>query len=170
MRNSFKILLLSHADRRPQSTRLRARKMIAVALVSFVCCTALGLAGCNIPPVEDTGGFGPSKGEVIGAAIGVGAAVATVAILVHNSHHTIKGCILSGPNGLEVQNHANAAPFEIIGLTTNLKVGNVYKLHGSKLKKANSTGNKTFAVEKVGKDFGPCSIKPQAIANSASYR
>jgi len=96
--------------------------------------------------------------------------VAAVAILVHHSHHTVKGCILSGPNGLEVQNGSNST-FELTGLTENVKVGDSYRLHGSKLKKAkHATGNRTFLVEKVGKDFGPCSLKPHSLALSASYR
>ena len=103
-------------------------------------------------------------------ALGIGGGLAAAAILVHHSHHTVKGCIVSGPNGLEVQNDSNSI-FELTGSTANVKVGDSYRLHGSKLKKAkHAKGNRTFLVEKVGKDFGPCPVKPQTIASNASYR
>jgi hypothetical protein len=108
---------------------------------------------------------------VIGIALGVGGGVAAVTIVaVHHSHHTVKGCILSGPNGLEVQENSNTT-FELTGVTANVKVGDSYRLHGSKLKKAKHTpGNRTFVVEKIGKDFGPCPAKTAGLAMSASSR
>lgn len=167
MRPSPESLLPSYAD---PITRLRIRKMVAIALVSLACCTAVGVTGCNVPPGWNFK-IGPSKGEIIGAAIGVGAVVTTVAVLAqHHSRHTIKGCILSGPNGLELQNGSNST-FELTGLTENVKAGNRYRLHGSKLKKAkHAPGNRTFEVEKVDKDFGPCSVKLHSLALSAGYR
>ena len=145
--------------------------MVAIALVSFTISTTICLTGCYTnPAVEQDTGWIPSKGAVLGMAFGVGGGVAAVAILVHHSHHTVKGCILSGPNGLEVQNGSNST-FELTGLTANVKVGDSYWLHGSKLKKAkHNTGNRTFLVEKVGKDFGPCTLKPQTIASNSNDR
>ncbi|HEY2471130.1 MAG TPA: hypothetical protein VGI45_25280 [Terracidiphilus sp.] len=146
--------------------------MVAIALVSLVCCTAVGLAGCGNNPLgnQDLWGGIPSRGAVIGTAFGLGGGVAALAIAAHHSHHTIKGCVLSGPEGLEVQENSNST-FGLTGLTTDVKVGDRYRLHGSKLKKAkHAPGNRTFLVEKVGKDFGPCSLKPHSLAMSASFR
>jgi hypothetical protein len=168
MRYSPQILMPSPADRKPLTTGLRTRKMVALALVSLVCSSTVGLTGCT-QGLQDVR-FGPSGGAIIGMALGIGGGVAAAAILVHHSHHTVRGCILSGPNGLEVQNDPNST-FELSGLTTNIKVGDSYQLHGSKLKKAkHATGNRTFLVEKVGKDFGPCTLKPQAIASTGNER
>ena len=146
--------------------------MVALALVSLACSTTISLTGCNTnnPGNQDLFGGIPSKGAVFGMAFGLGGGVAAVAIAVNHSHHTVKGCILSGPNGLEVQENANST-FELTGLTANVKAGDRYRLHGSKLKKAkHAIGNRTFLVEKVGKDFGPCTLKPQTIASSGNER
>ena len=165
-------LMPSDADRSPWILRLRTRKMVAIALVSLACCTTTGLTGCGNDPLgnQDVGGF-PGKGTVIGIALGVGAGVAAATIIaVHHSHHTVKGCILSGPNGLEVQENASST-FELTGLTKDVKVGDRYRLNGSKLKKAkHEPGNRTFLVDKVGKDYGPCVATPQSLAPSASFR
>ena len=47
------ILMPSHTDPRPQSTRLRTRKMVALALVSLACSTTISLTGCN-PTIRET--------------------------------------------------------------------------------------------------------------------
>ena len=171
MRSSPEILMPSQAVRRPFSRRRRTEKMVAIALASLVCSVAVGPTGCTSGLQNTKIGFGPSGAAVAAAAIGVGAGVVGVVILVHHNSHTKKGCILSGPSGLEVQNQSDATTLEITGVTANAKVGDLYRLHGSMLKKAkHATGNRTFVVEKVGRDFGPCPVKATAIANSAGYR
>src|ERR1035441_5429626 len=98
------------------STRPRSRRGTAMlrrtGVVSMTCLAAFLLSGatatqsCNPPPQP----IGPSTGEIVGAAVGVAAVVTigTVALVeVHNSHHTIKGCVLAGPGGLQVQNMDN---------------------------------------------------------------
>jgi hypothetical protein len=172
MRYFPEILMPSQANCKLLMTRLQTRKMAAIALVSLTCSTTIGLTGCNTNNLGNQDLFGgiPSKGAVFGMAFGIGGGVAAVAIAVNHSHHTVKGCILSGPNGLEVQEDSNST-FELTGLTANVKAGDRYRLHGSKLKKAkHATGNRTFVVEKVGKDFGPCPVKPQTTEDNASYR
>jgi hypothetical protein len=171
MRTTPEILVPSTADRMTLMPRLRTRKMVAIALVSLACCTTVGLTGCNNNlGNQDIGGF-PGKGAVIGIALGVGGGIAAVTIVaVHHSHHTVKGCVVSGPNGLEIQENSNSI-FDLTGLTTDVKVGDRYRLNGSKLKKAKHTpGNRTFLVDKVGKDFGPCPAKSSSLAMSAASR
>jgi hypothetical protein len=120
-------------------------------------------------PIQSSGGFGPTGAQVTAAALGVGGAVVAVAILVHHANHTMKGCVVSGPNGLEVQ--SDSRTFEITGVTASAKAGDLYRLHGSMMKKAkHAAGNRTFVVEKLGKDFGPCQIKAPAPASSAGSR
>jgi hypothetical protein len=166
MRSSPEILVPSHAEPLPFSKRRRAQKVVALALVSLVCCAAAGPTGCTTGPLQSSsGGFGPSGAAVTAAAIGVGAGVVGVVILVHHNSHTRKGCILSGPNGLEVQ--SDSTTLDITGVTANARVGDLYRLHGSMMKRAkHSTGNRTFVVEKVGKDFGPCPVKAPVTASS----
>jgi len=172
MRTFLEIPMPSHANCKPLMTRLRTRKMVAIALVSLTCITTIGITGCNTDNLGNPDIFSgiPSKGAVIGMALGLGGGVAAVAIAVHHSHHTVKGCVLSGPNGLEVQENSNST-FELTGLTENVKAGDRYRLHGSKLKKTkHAIGNRTFLVEKIGKDFGPCTVRPQTIASNGNDR
>jgi hypothetical protein len=151
----------------PLSRSGRSQRLVAIALVSLVGCVAVGGTGCANMPIQSSGGFGPSGAQVTAAAIGVGAAVVGVAVLVHHSNHTRKGCILSGPSGLEVQLGGESTVLELTGVTANARAGDVYRLHGSMGKKAKSvSGNRTFVVEKVGRDFGPCPVKAPVVASS----
>jgi hypothetical protein len=93
--------------------------------------------------------------------------VVGVAILVHHSNHTRKGCILSGPNGLEFQYPGDWTILDLSGVTANAKAGDVYRLHASMAKRAkHAGGNRTFVVEKVGRDFGPCPVKAPVVESS----
>jgi hypothetical protein len=125
------------------------------ALSSLLLSAATSPSGCQ-------GHIGPSNGEVYGAAAGIaaGVVVGTVVLVeVHKSHHTIKGCVTSGPNGLEVLNEEDKKTYPLTGVTANVKVGDVIQVHGSKEKK-DSSGNQDFVVEKMGRDFGQCNAEP----------
>jgi hypothetical protein len=101
--------------------------------------------------------------------IGVGVAAAAVitigtVVLVHNhnSHHTIKGCVVSGPEGIQIQSGSGSdmKTYTLAG-DPNIKVGDLVKVHGDKVKKVkNSTDPQTFTVEKLNKDYGPCKTTP----------
>jgi hypothetical protein len=123
------------------------------ALSSLLLSAATSPTGC-----QSTGHIGPSSGEIYGAAAGIaaGVVVGTVVLVeVHKSHHTIKGCVTNGPNGLEVLNEKDKKTYALTGVTANVKVGDVIQVHGSKEKK-DSSGNQDFVVEKMGRDYGQC--------------
>lgn len=133
--------------------------MIAVSL--FLLCGQSAPVACNSSQEQ----IGPSKGEVIGvgvAAVGVIVIGTVVLVHVHNSHHTIKGCVVAGPSGVHIRSGtgSNMKTYTLSG-DTNVKVGDLVKVHGSKVKKVkNSTGDQTFRVEKLNKDYGPCTATP----------
>ena len=81
----------------------RARKRFGV--VAFGALTVLLCSGATSPTNCSSGSFGPSKGEVIGAAVGIGAGLAViVVVVVHvSTHHSETGCVVSGPDGPELQ-------------------------------------------------------------------
>jgi hypothetical protein len=135
-------------------------------IVSMTCLAALLLSGatstqsCNTTP-QSVGGIGPSKGEIIGAAVGVVAVVVigtVVLVEVHNSHHTIKGCVLAGPGGLQVQDMSNTHIYNVSGVTTGVKVGDVVRLHGDKQKKVKGDPSQGFVIQKINKDYGACTV------------
>ena len=133
--------------------------MIAVSL--FLFCGQSAPVACNAPQQQ----IGPSKGEVIGvgvAAVGVIVIGTVVLVHVHNSHHTIKGCVVAGPSGVQIKSGTGSdmKTYTLSG-DTNVKVGDLVKVHGSKVKKVkNSTDDQTFIVEKLNKDYGPCAATP----------
>jgi hypothetical protein len=126
--------------------------MIAVSLFLFCGQTA---------PIECKGSIGPSTGEVVGvgvAAVGVITIGTVVLVHVHNSHHNIKGCVVAGPSGIQIKSGTGSdmKTYTLAG-DTNIKVGDLVKVHGNKVKKVkNSIGDETFTVEKLNKDYGPC--------------
>lgn len=93
----------------------------------------------------------------MGVAVGIGAAIAIVTLVaVNHSHHTLKGCVLAGPNGLRLKT-SDTKIYSIEGDAAGIKVGDNVKVHGSKIKKAkDADGEQVFKVEKISKDYGPC--------------
>jgi hypothetical protein len=137
---------------------LRYRMGIAsmIALTLFVCCGQTAPQTCAQPQPA------PSKApEIVGFTLLAGVAVGTIVLIeVHHSHHTVKGCVFTAAqNGLEVLNSSDQKTYTLVGVTPNIKVGDIVSLHGSKAKqKKNSTGDQTFVVEKINKDYGPCKV------------
>src|ERR1035437_6573577 len=126
-----------------------------VALGALLCSGASSPTGCQ----QSSGSIGPSTGEVVGAAVGVGAVIAAVVLIgVNHSHHTLKGCVLSGPNGLELQT-SEPKTYALDGDAATIKPGDRVKLHGSRVKKTkDQSGSQVFKVEKLSKDYGPCKV------------
>ncbi|MGA7858045.1 MAG: hypothetical protein WCA11_08980, partial [Terracidiphilus sp.] len=108
---------------------------------------------------SNSGTIGASKGEVVGGAVGIGAGLTAIVIIlveINHSHHTLNGCVFSGPNGLELQT-SDSKRFMLEGDAASVKVGDRVKLHGSKVKKTKGTvGDQVFKVEKLNRDYGPC--------------
>jgi hypothetical protein len=144
----------------------RSGIIATTALSSFIFCgAATTTQGCNNQRI------GPSEGEVVAAGVGVVAVVAVgtvVLIEVHNSHHTIKGCVTAGPTGIQVQNEGDKKVYTVTGVTQNVKVGDRIKVHGDKEKMAKgSTAEQIFVVQKLNKNYGVCQVA-SAPVNPAS--
>ena len=144
-------------------------------IVSIICLTTFLLSGATTQSCNTTNSqpvnIGPSKGEIIGAAVGVVAIVAVgtvVLVEVHNSHHTIKGCVTTGPAGLQVHDSDNTHTYNVTGVTTGVKVGDVVRLHGDKEKKQKGDPGQGFVIQKISKDYGPCTATAGQAAAPAS--
>jgi hypothetical protein len=143
------------------------------ATISVICLTSLLLAGASTQSCNTTqtsGSIGPSKGEVIGAAVGIVAiiGVGTVVLIeVHNSHHTIKGCVTAGPSGIQVYDFANQRTYYVTGATANVKAGDLVRLHGNKEKKKKGDPGQAFVVEKITKDYRPCKDSEMSPATAS---
>jgi hypothetical protein len=139
-----------------------------VGIVSMIALSSLLL--CGAAPVTCKDNIGPSTGEVVGIAAGIGAGVVigvVVLVEVNKSHHTVKGCVTSGPDGIQVVSDSDKRTYSLVSSPANVKVGDIVKLRGNKEKQPKgSTGNQQFVVEKISKDFGPCKAIPAPAAAS----
>jgi hypothetical protein len=141
-----------------------------VVLSSLLLCGATSPSGCNTSQDQ----IGPSKGEVVGAAVSIVAVVVVgtvVLVEVNKSHHNLKGCVTAGPDGLTLHTEGNSKVYALTGVMAMVKVGDVIKVHGSKSKgKKDSAGDQDFAVEKMSRDYGPCKalLAPPAGTADAS--
>jgi hypothetical protein len=139
----------------------RAGILCLTGLSAFLLCGSTAPATCK----EN---IGPSNGEVYGIAAGVAAGL-TIGIIVlvevHKSHHQIKGCVSTGPTGLEVENESDHKIYTLTGASTSLKAGDIVKVKGNKEKQPKGvTANHLFQVEKMSRDYGPCKVPAAAPA------
>jgi hypothetical protein len=88
-----------------------------------------------------------------GAGIGAG-----VFYAFHHGH-SINGCTLAGPNGLELQNRGDRQTYALMGEVADIKPGDRVRVSGKK-KKKEAGAPQHFLVEKLSKDFGSCKAQP----------
>ena len=88
-------------------------------------------------------------------------------IEVQKSHHTLKGCVNTSANGLQGISDSDGKVYQLSGVTTNLKVGDQVRLHGSK-EKSKGSAERTFLVQEIKKDYGPCKAALSVPAVSAA--
>ena len=134
-----------------------------VGIAAFAGLAVLFCSGSTSPTAcQSSGTIGPSTGEVVGAAVGIGAVIAVAIIVpveISHSHHTLVGCVVAGASGLELRTN-DAKTYALEGDAASIKVGDRVKLHGSKAKKTkDSAGDQVFRVEKLNRDYGMCHVE-----------
>jgi len=143
----------SPAPKPPSPSRRRFGIAAFAGLTVFLC------SGATSPTACPSGNIGPSNGEVIGVAVGAVAVVVVgvvVAVEVSKAHHTLNGCVIAGPNGLELVT-TDSRRYALQGDAATIKVGDRVKIHGSRIKKTKDTqGDQVYRLEKLNKDYGPC--------------
>ena len=92
---------------------------------------------------------------LVSIAIGVG-----IYFLVRQPP-SIKGCVVTNPNGLTLQNEGDQQTYTLTGDTAAIKSGDILKLSGKKEKK-DSSGKRNFLVKKVARNYGACKVQPAA--------
>ena len=97
-------------------------------------------------------------GEIAAATAGVAGGLAVIAIVVVHEHnvHTLKGCVLSDAGGLQIMN-GDKRSYALTGDTAGIKAGERMKLSGKKMK--GDKDHKQFAVSKLTKDYGACTVQ-----------
>lgn len=99
--------------------------------------------------------------EIVGGIVAVAAAIVVVAVIlvVHYKPASVKGCVTSGPNGLELADNADKLNYQLTGDTSNLKAGELVKVKGKKKLGKHGTSS-TFTVTKLSNDYGACPATP----------
>jgi hypothetical protein len=107
----------------------------------------------------------PAKADIISsgqvAAIGVGIAAIGAAIGVGiyflvRKPPSITGCAASGSEGLSLRNEDDANTYTLIGDTASIKPGERVRVSGKK--KKDPSGQHSFLVEKVSRNYGACQV------------
>ena len=123
-----------------------ARRVVLVvvflAVLSFSAAAQTGL-----------GGIGPSKAQVVGAALGLAGVTAVVLYLTLHKP-SITGCIRSADGTNTLLDKNDNLDYILIDANSRLKPGQRVKLLGKK--KKDKEGNRTFRVKKIKHDYGPC--------------
>jgi hypothetical protein len=107
----------------------------------------------------DIGATKVQEAAVIAGIAGVGAGIGVGVYFLIRHDHTITGCAVSGPNGLVLQSEGDPQSFDLVGVVSGIKPEMRVRVSGKK-KGRDAGGNRTFLVEKLAEDFGPC----QALA------
>ncbi len=144
-------------------------------IVSIVSLTCFLFCGFTQPVACKNQNSGPS---VVGPAIAVGAVVTAavvIPIVVVHEKHTVKGCTYAGPNGLELQERGGGdenggrKSYVLEGAIQDIKPGYLVKLHGAKIKHhKQDPGNQQFTVEKLSKEYGPCTVAPVPVSGATA--
>ena len=123
---------------------------------SLVCVAIIGCCQPNDPNCRNTS-IGPSGAEIAGVAIGVGAGIgAIIAVEVHHAHHTLNGVVVDSPSGKQLRTHSGNTLYLLSGSTASIPAGHRVSLHGTAVKQPkDGTGDRTFVVERMTKDYGP---------------
>ncbi|MGA7339502.1 MAG: hypothetical protein WBE72_23770 [Terracidiphilus sp.] len=126
------------------------------ALGPLIVCGGISISGCT-------------SGQIVASAVGaVGIVAVTTTVIivsVDNAHRTLKGCVSGGPGGYELATLGDGKVYALSGATGELKVGDILKVHGAKHKAGKgASGTRDFVVEKINRDYGPCSATPATRA------
>ncbi len=109
----------------------------------------------------------PARAQSLGSAaleIGVGIVVAGVVVAVgaallithYAKKRTITGCALSSDGGLSITDEGDKKTYQLSGSMAGVTPGDRIRLHGKKLKPANSDKKLVWETTKVAQDFGVC--------------
>jgi len=104
---------------------------------------------------------GGKKAGIIIGLIAIPVAIGIVIYAVHRKHaHTLKGCAVSSPGGLQLIKDGGKQTYDLVGATAMIKSGDRVQLNGKKIKV--NSNQRQFVVEKVSKDYGACEVSRAA--------
>ena len=127
------------------------------ASIALALCVLLAVPAFPQQGIGDLSGIGPSKGEIVAIIVGMVVVLVGVGFLVYHETHkhpSITGCVVSGAEGLTLQNERDKKVYALPPGAVELKAGERVTVKGKKHK--DSAGKLSLQVETLTKDFGSC--------------
>jgi hypothetical protein len=123
-----------------------------------ILIVVLSVALATPARAQSGGKIGPSNGTIVGAIVGVAAALVVVAVVaIHYSRkRAITGCVNSAGSGMTVTDEKDKQIYTLSGNTTSIKPGDRMKLQGKKVKSKGADKTLVWEAKAVTKDFGVC--------------
>jgi hypothetical protein len=102
------------------------------------------------------------QNAVVLASVGIAAAGAAIGIgvyyAIHHRSPAMTGCSSLSSDTLILRNEADQKIYTLAGDIADIKAGDRIKLSGKK--DLDASGKRSFLVDKVVKDYGPCKVAP----------
>lgn len=122
-------------------------------VVFLVLCLAISTTR---PALADIGYTKDSKAVgVIAAVVVIGAAAGFGIHYAIRHGQSLKGCVGNSASGLDLAT-GDGTPWALTGDTQGIKAGERVRINGNRVK----GGSRAFAVTKLSKDYGACSLAP----------
>ena len=105
--------------------------------------------------------YGCTPGNVAKVVGGLAGGVTVIVFVVYfSAHHghTLRGCAVSGPDGMELMNEGDQQTYALTGETAVIKAGDRVRVSGKKTK--GDPNHRQFVVKKLSKDYGACRVTP----------
>src|SRR5258708_34050770 len=123
-------------------------------LLIFRTCVLCSIALALLPSSRSAAAsYCPGcKAGIIGAAIGVGAAVGVGIYLIHRSHTSLTGCVQQTDNGLSLT-AKDGNSYELPNAPAEVKARKRLLLRGHKVKEISG---RAFRADHVSRDYAAC--------------
>jgi len=107
----------------------------------------------------------PTKSDVVLIGVAVAAIGAGVGFAIYFSvrphNRSITGCASSGPGGMQLTSESDRQTYALVGDLGAVKSGDRVRVSG-KQEKHSAAPSPQFLVEKLAKDYGPCTVSAPA--------
>jgi len=143
------------------------RTLLITSLALFIPGPAFAQYEGGVPTAGGTstgtgtyssGGYSSSTGIAIGAGAAAGAAILYLAL----RKASVVGCIAPSSDGLKLMSEKDKNTYALVTTGQNLTTGERVELKGKKVK--DHSGRRSFHVQKVARNFGPCTTESAVSA------
>ncbi len=149
-----------------------SRLLLAVCLIAATSLSALaqyggGGGGTSTGGTSGSTSGGYGSGAAIGIGVGAAAGVGILYLALHNKGSVV-GCVEPSGDGIKLMNEKDKNTYALVGGGSSLKSGDRVELKGTRGK--DKSGKRTFQVQKLARNYGPCNAEPAVKASSGLHQ